>query len=69
MEAFLNADGDVPGEKIENVRVSPPKLFLRDNKGVVLLSIPTASLTPGPLWICITETPSKKKAKLSSVGN
>ena len=24
VEAFLNADGDVPGEKIENVRVTPP---------------------------------------------
>ena len=63
VEAFLNADGDVPGEKIENVRVSPPKLFLRDNKARrVILSIPTASLAPGPLWICITESPSKKKA-------
>ena len=69
VEVFHNADGDVPGEKIENVRVSPPKLFLRDNKARrVLLSIPTASLTPGPLWICITEGPSKKKAKRSSPG-
>ena len=69
VEAFHNADGDVPGEKIENVRVIPPKLFLRDNKARrVLLSIPTASLTPGPLWICITENPSNKRAKLSSGG-
>tara|TARA_B100001939_G_scaffold238151_1_gene205547 strand:- start:705 stop:1154 length:450 start_codon:yes stop_codon:yes gene_type:complete len=69
VEAFHNADGDVPGEKIENVRVSPPKLFLRDNKARrVLLSIPTVSLAPGPLWICITEGPSKKKAKRSSAG-
>ena len=69
VNAFVNADGDVPGEKIENVRVSPPKLFLRDNKARrVLLSIPTVSLAPGPLWICITEGPSKKKAKRSSPG-
>lgn len=69
VEAFVNTDGNVPGEKIENVRVSPPKLFLRDNKARrVLLSIPTASLTPGPLWICITENPSNKRAKLSSGG-
>ena len=69
VEAFVNTDGNVPGEKIENVRVSPPKLFLRDNKARrVLLSIPTASLTPGPLWICITENPSNKRAKPSSGG-
>ena len=69
VEAFVNIDGNVPGEKIEDVRVSPPKLFLRDNKARrVLLSIPTASLTPGPLWICITENPSNKRAKLSSGG-
>ena len=69
VEAFHNADGDVPGEKIENVRVSPPKLFLRDNKARrVLLSIPTVSLAPGPLWICITEGPSNKKAKRSLPG-
>jgi len=67
VEAFLNADGNVPGEQIKNVRVTPPKLFLRDNKARrVLLSIPTASLTPGPLWICITETPTEKGAKPSS---
>ena len=66
VEAFHNADGDVPGEKIENVRVSPPRLFLRDNKARrVILSIPTESLAPGPLWICITEDPSKKKASSS----
>ena len=66
VEAFHNADGDVPGEKIENVRVSPPKLFLRDKKARrVLVSIPTVSLAPGPLWICITEDPSKKKASSS----
>ena len=66
VNAFVNADGDVPGEKIENVRVSPPRLFLRDNKARrVILSIPTESLAPGPLWICITEDPSKKKASSS----
>ena len=69
VEAFLNTDNNVPGEKIENVHVSPPKLFLRDNKARrVLLSIPTASLTPGPLWICITENSSNKRVKTSSGG-
>ena len=69
VEAFLNTDGNVPGQKIENVRASPPQLFLRDNKARrVLLSIPTASLVPGPLWICITENPSEKRTKPSSGG-
>ena len=65
--AYKNAEGDVPGEKIEGVRVNPPKLFLRDSRARrVVLSIPTSSLKPGPLWICITENNARKKSRSSS---
>jgi hypothetical protein len=64
VEAFYNTEGNVPGEKIQDVRVSPNKLFLRDSKAKrVLLSIPTSTLKAGPLWICIMESP---KGKVSS---
>jgi hypothetical protein len=64
VEAFYNTTGNVPGEKIQDVRVSPRKLFLRDNKAKrVLLSISTSTLKAGPLWICIMESP---KGKVSS---
>ena len=64
VEAFYNTTGNVPGEKIQDVRVSPRMLFLRDNKAKrVLLSISTSTLKAGPLWICIMESP---KGKVSS---
>lgn len=64
VDAFYNAKGNVPGEKIEGVRVSPRELFLRDSKAKrVLLSISTSTLKAGPLWICIMESP---KGKVSS---
>ena len=67
VEAFTNAKGNVPGELIENVRVAPRTLFLRDNTAKkVTLSIPTSSLKPGPLWICITENPKENKSSTSS---
>ncbi len=67
VDAFKNAEGDIPGEKIQDVRVSPPKLFLRDNRARrVLLSIPTSSLKPGPLWICIREKGTQKNPASSS---
>ncbi|MDB4338204.1 hypothetical protein N9997_02550, partial [Synechococcus sp. AH-603-L18] len=67
VDAFYNAKGNVPGEKIEGVRVSPRKLFLRDSKAKrVLLSISTSTLKPGPLWICIMESPKGKVSSSSS---
>ena len=58
--AFKNKEGDrlSPGAKIENVRVTPSKLFLREGRPRnVVLSIPSGTLKPGPLWICLTEKP------------
>ena len=67
VEAFYNTDKNVPGEKIEDIRVSPRKLFLRDSKAKrVLLSISTSTLKPGPLWICIMESPKEKASSSSS---
>ena len=67
VEAFYNAKGDVPGDKIEDVRVSPRRLFLRDQKPRrVLLSISTSTLKAGPLWICIMEDPKEKASDSSS---
>ena len=67
VEAFKNTEGNVPGEKIEGVRVNPPRLFLRDSRARrVVLSIPTSSLNPGPLWICITENNTRKKSRSAS---
>ena len=67
VDAYKNAEGNVPGEKIEGVRVNPPKLFLRDSRARrVLLSIPTSSLNPGPLWICIAENDTRKNSRPSS---
>lgn len=60
ISAFKNAEGNIPGEKIKDMRVNPPTLILRDNKAKrVILSISTADLKPGPLWICITESPKQ----------
>lgn len=68
VEAFTNAKGNVPGELIENVRVGPRTLFLRDNTAKnVILSIPTSSLNPGPLWICITENPKENTSSGSQL--
>ena len=67
VEAFYNTEGNVPGEKIKDVRISRRKLFLRDNKAKrVLLSIPTSTLKAGPLWICIVESPKGKVSSSSS---
>jgi hypothetical protein len=67
VDAFYNAKGNVPGEKIEGVRVSPRELFLRDRKAKrVLLSISTSTLKAGPLWICIMESPKGKVSSSSS---
>lgn len=67
VEAFYNAEGDVPGEKIKDVRVSPRKLFLRDQQPRrVLLSISTSTLKAGPLWICIMQDSKGKEASGSS---
>ena len=70
--AYKNKEGDglSPGKKIENVRVSPSKLFLREGRPRnVVLSIPSDSLKPGPLWICLTEKPKpQKKSALPVTG-
>lgn len=67
VEAFYNTEGNIPGEKIQDVRISPRKLFLRDSKAKrVLLSIPTSTLKAGPLWICIVESPKGKVSSSSS---
>ena len=62
VEVFLNTENDVPGDKIDDVRVNPTSLILRDNQSrPVIISIPTTSLDPGPLWICIMEKPKEKE--------
>ena len=67
VEAFYNTTGNVTGEKIKDVRVSPRKLFLRDSKAQrVLLSISTSTLKAGPLWICIMESPEGKVSSSAS---
>ncbi len=67
VEAFYNTKDNIPGEKINDVRVSPKKLFLRDSKAKrVLLSISTSTLNPGPLWICIMESPKEQVSSSSS---
>ena len=62
--AFKNKKDGVlsPGEKIDNVKVTPSKLFLRAGRPRnVVLSIPSGTLKPGPLWICLTEKPNANK--------
>ena len=70
--AYKNKEGDglSPGKKIDNVRVSPSKLFLREGRPRnVVLSIPSDSLKPGPLWVCLTEKPKPdKKSALPDTG-
>ena len=47
-----------PGESVENLRVLPRKLFLRDGSPRRLtLSFDSLDLEPGPLWICIAAKP------------
>ena len=47
-----------PGESVENLRVLPRKLFLRDGSPRRLtLSFDSLDLEPGPVWICISEKP------------
>lgn len=67
--AFKNKEAALsPGKKIENVRVTPSKLFLRkDRPRNVVLSIPSSSLKPGPLWICLTEKPKPNKQSVIPV--
>ena len=67
--AFKNKEAALsPGKKIENVKVTPSKLFLRkDRPRNVVLSIPSSSLKPGPLWICLTEKPKPNKQSVIPV--
>ena len=56
VKAYKNSEKDTPGELIENIRIRPKKVFLRDNDSKRLtLSIDSSALEPGPLWICISE--------------
>ena len=56
VKAYKNSEKDTPGELIENIRIRPRTLFLRDNENRRLtLSIDSSALEPGPLWICISE--------------
>ena len=65
VKAYKNSDKDTPGELIENIRIRPRKLFLRDNEARRLtLSIDSTALDPGPLWICISEAQDSSGALL-----
>ena len=56
VKAYKNSEKDTPGELIENIRIRPKTIFLRDNDVKRLtLSIDSSDLEPGPLWICIAE--------------
>jgi len=68
IDAYKNIEGkNIPGDKIENVRISPAKLFLRDNVAKrVVVTIPVSDLQPGPLWICITDKPGKNSSASGS---
>ena len=68
VEAYKNVEGkNVPGEIIQDVRVNPKNLNLRDNTAKrVVVSIPTSSLQPGRLWICITDKPRKNSSASGS---
>ena len=68
INAYKNIEGkNIPGDKIENVRISPAKLFLRDNVAKrVVVTIPVTNLQPGPLWICITDKPGKNPSASGS---
>lgn len=61
--AFRNNEKkNVPGKEINDVKITPSKLFLREGrKRNVVISIPSDSLQPGPLWICLSEKPKPKK--------
>lgn len=64
IDLYKNINGkNIPGEKIEDVSISPKKLILRDNKAKrVLITFPVSNLQPGPLWICITDNPKKNSS-------
>ena len=69
--AFRNKEGILsPGDKIEGVRITPSRLFLKKGKSRnVVLSIPSELLKPGPFWICLAEKPnSGQKSFLSDSG-
>ena len=56
LKVFKNTEGNSPGDPVENLRIRPKSLFLRDNSATrVTISIDSKALDPGPLWICITE--------------
>lgn len=56
VRVFKNNAGNAPGQPVENVRITPRVLYLREKTATRLtLSIDSAGLKPGPLWICITE--------------
>ena len=69
IDAYKNVEGkNIPGDKIEDVRISPTKLILRDNVAKrVLVTIPVFNLQPGPLWICITDKPGQNSSSGSRV--
>lgn len=69
IDAYKNVEGkNIPGDKIEDVRISPANLILRDNVAKrVLVTIPVSNLQPGPLWICITDKPGKNSSSGSRV--
>ena len=60
ISVFKSNESGAPGEPVENVRISPRTIYLRDNKPTrVTLSISSAGLESGPLWICISEKQQK----------
>ena len=68
VRVFKNNEGGAPGEPIENVRIMPKTLFVREESPTrVTLSIDSRGLEPGPLWICITEK-EQSPSRFSSVG-
>ena len=68
VRVFKNNEGGAPGEPVENVRIMPKNLYLREkNPTRLTLSIDSRGLEPGPLWLCITSKESSPSV-FSSVG-
>ena len=60
VQVFKSNESGAPGEVIENVRITPGNIYLRAKKPIrVTLSISSAGLESGPLWICISEKQQK----------
>ena len=69
VRVFKNNEGNAPGDLVENVRISPRSLYLREKQTARLtLSIDSTGLDPGPLWICITEKEPTNSVFTSSGG-